>query len=315
MDVITLGEAMVLFEPASSEKIKYESLFKKRIGGAESNIAIGLAKLGHSVSWISKLGNDAFGDYILSYIRGEGVDVSNVVVTGEYRTGIYFKDAFYNNKTEVYYYRDDSAASHLNPEDINEELFLDSKILHLTGITPLLSKDNFETVLYAIDLAKKHNLMITFDPNLRMKLKRSSEMKETMQRIVQKVDYFLPGRQEFEHLYGSSSDEKVFQLLLEKGLKAVVLKDGKDGAILYENGRKQKIAGVPNNHVVDPVGAGDGFAAGFLSGLIENLNLEASVKRGNIIGSLVVGVKGDNEGLPSRKDIDEFLLKRNDVIR
>lgn len=146
LDVVTFGETMILMNPQESGSLKYVNQFTKQIGGAESNFAIALTRLGFKTGWISRLGKDSFGDYMEAFIRGEGVDVSQIKRDKNYPTGLMFKERYELGETKVYYYRHDSAASKLQPEDLNEEYISQAKYLHLTGITPALSPSCRETV-------------------------------------------------------------------------------------------------------------------------------------------------------------------------
>jgi 2-dehydro-3-deoxygluconokinase len=315
MDVVTLGESMVLFEPNENGLIQYTDHFKKRIGGAESNVAIGLSKLGHSVSWISRLGDDPFGRYIYSFIRGEGVNVTQVKLDPHANTGIYFKQTGGFNQTSIYYYRNQSAASFLNPDDIKEDVISNARYLHITGITPALSQSCYETVLHAIKIARKNNVKVIFDPNIRTKLWDSSDYIPILKEILRMSDYFLPGADELKLLFPNEETDEVISKIFKYGVSTIVVKKGSAGATYYTKSESQNVSGYPNDHVKDPVGAGDGFAAGFISGLIEDLSISDSVRRGNLIGAMVTMVHGDCEGLPSREEVLGFERKTSDVQR
>lgn len=195
LDVVTLGETMVLFEPMEGGNVQYAPLFRKTIGGAESNIAIGLAKLGHRVSWISKLGDDPFGKFIYSFIKGEGVDVEHVKFVKERQTAVFFKETGKYKRTNIYYFRRESVASTLSPNDIDEQLIRKAKFLHVTGITPALSESCAETVLRALELAKKYRVKIVFDPNVRLTLNPKDEYFQLLRQIAFQSDYFYLGKQ------------------------------------------------------------------------------------------------------------------------
>jgi len=170
MDVVTIGESMIVLTPTSDGFMRNASHFTKKIGGAESNVAVGLARLGHKAGWISMLGDDEFGKAILAFLKGENVDVSQVTFDNEAPTGIYFKEPRRQNSTRVYYYRKDSAASKLTPSHLQNEYISKAKYVHITGITPALSESCRETVFEMIKLAKQNGSIIVFDPNLRTKL-------------------------------------------------------------------------------------------------------------------------------------------------
>ncbi len=316
MDVVTIGESMVVFTPTTGGFMRYADLFSKKVGGAESNVAIGLSRLGHQAGWISKVGDDEFGKAIFSFLKGETVDISKAKVDDEAPTGIYFKEPRRKNQTMVYYYRKGSAASRLTPGDLNEEYIASAKYLHITGITPALSKNCRETVFEAVKLAKKHGVAVVFDPNLRMKLWDEHTARETLLELAAQADIILPGIAEGEFLFGESDPNKLGELFLQLGASLVVLKVGAEGAYYFTRTEKELVPGFPVENVVDPVGAGDGFAAGVLSGLIDGLSLFDSVERGNAVGALVTMVNGDTEGLPERQEVEMFISRKNeDIVR
>lgn len=314
VDVVTIGETMVLFEPFESGLIQYSESFRKRIGGAESNFAIGLSKLGHSALWVSRLGDDPFGRYIQSFLRGEGV---NVIAKNDKKasTGLFFKQTGGYKHASIYYFRKGSAASFLSPADIPVEKIKESKYLHVTGITPALSESAREAILYAIEVAKEHGVKVIFDPNIRQKLWDSSIYRPVLLQILAKADIFLPGEEEIKLLFPGQKLEKVIADILQMGIEIVVVKKGRQGAAYYTLAKEGHIKGYPNEYVVDPVGAGDAFAAGFISGLLNGKNIEESVDKGNLIGSMVTMVNGDCEGLPTEEDIKVFRSNESDVTR
>lgn len=316
MDVVTIGESMVVFTPTSDGFMRNASQFTKKIGGAESNVAVGLARLGHQAGWISRLGDDEFGKAILSFLKGENVDVSQVTFDQEAPTGIYFKEPRRQNNTRVYYYRKGSAASMLTPQNLDNEYLAKAKYLHITGITPALSESCRETAFEAIKLAKSNGSTIVFDPNLRTKLWDKETARETLLNMAAEADIILPGVAEGEFLFGESDPHKLGQLFLNHGASVVVMKMGAEGAYYFTKKESVLISGFPVKQVVDPVGAGDGFAAGFLSGLLDGLELGKAVERANAVGALVTMVNGDVDGLPERDEVDQLLSKNSeDVVR
>ncbi|MDQ0229253.1 sugar kinase [Metabacillus malikii] len=316
MDVVTIGESMVVFTPTSDGFMRNASQFTKKIGGAESNVAVGLARLGHKAGWISKLGDDEFGKAILGFLKSENIDVSNVSIDEEAPTGIYFKEPRRQNHMRVYYYRKGSAASKLTPFDLNQEYIASAKYLHITGITPALSESCKETIFEAIKLAKRHGRTVVFDPNLRLKLWDEATARATLLEIASEADIVLPGIAEGEFLFGERDPEKLGQLFLNHGASLVVMKNGAEGAFYFTEKESALIPGFPVKHVVDPVGAGDGFAAGFLSGLLDGLEVGKAVERANAVGALVTMVTGDVDGLPERDELEQLLSKNEeDVVR
>ncbi len=314
-DVITLGETMIIMNPEEEGSLKYIDRFRKQLGGAESNFAIALSRLGVSVGWISKVGKDSLGDYIVSYIRGEGVDTSHVVRDDRFPTGLMIKERHPFIGTRVYYYRTNSAASHFSPQDLDEGYISTAQYLHLTGITPALSSSCRETVYRAIELARKYGQKIVFDPNIRLKLWRLDEMKEILLDIISRVDIVLPGFDEGKLLLGIEDPYLIIDEFLNIGPQVVVLKMGEAGAILGTKEGKRKVPGFKVDKIVDPIGAGDGFAAGFVGGQVKGYDLFESVRLANAIGAFALTVKGDVEGFPTWEELEIFLGKREVIIR
>jgi 2-dehydro-3-deoxygluconokinase len=306
MDVVTFGETMVAFVPTPAGPLEMVSSFEKRIAGAESNVAIGLARLGHSVAWISRLGDDGFGRYIYKTIRGEGVDVSGVRFDSHHPTGLYFKDYLGNGRTHVYYYRRNSAASRLSPEDLALARYADSRYLFVTGITPALSDTCRQTVEQAIQTAKRMGIQVVFDPNIRLKLWSAETARLVLGTIAQQADVVLPGLEEGKLLTGSSDPAEMAERLLTGDTKTVVVKLGPEGAYYRTQDEDGYIPGFTVEQV-DDIGAGDAFAAGFLSGMLDGLALPEAVRRGCAMGALAVTGVGDYEFLPYRRDLEAFM--------
>ncbi|MBO8173329.1 MAG: sugar kinase [Bacillaceae bacterium] len=317
MDVVTIGETMAVFTPEQNGMLRHARTFSMTFAGAESNVAIGLSRLGHRTRWISRVGTDEFGEAMVSFIRGEGVDVDFVKRDSLFPTGVFFKELRRPDDVRVYYYRKDSAASHLTIEDIDERAVTGARYLHLTGITPALSASCHEVVKYAIELARRNNIKVVFDPNLRMKLWGDKQVHNVMKDLMAQADIVLPGLAEGRFLFQEADPGKLAEHFHEWGVPLVVIKLGKEGAFYsVKDGERQLVPGTRVSHVVDPIGAGDGFAAGFLSGLLNDLPLYQAVQKGNTVGAMVTQVSGDVEGLPDQEDLEQFSKeKQDDVMR
>lgn len=314
-DLITLGETMVCFSPDTVAPLRYVRNFHPRIAGAESNIAIGMAKLGHSALWISCLGDDEFGHYIKNMVRAEGVDTRGVSFSEKAPTGIMFKERT-GGETRVTYYRQHSAASKMGPEDIREEFFKDSRILHITGITPLLSESCHAAVEKAIELANRYEIKISFDPNIRRKLWGDQDHSLLMRELCKKSNMIFCGLDEAETIYGESDPEKLFRCIFtdSRRTELVALKNGSQGAWVATRESQIFLDPFPCQ-CIDPIGAGDAFNAGFLSGVLERKNLKACGEMGAIAGALATESDGDIEGYPSRKKIDSVINTQEDYYR
>mgnify|MGYP002622869097 CR=1 FL=1 len=304
-EVVTFGETMLLLTPPAGKGLEYSGRLDKSFGGAESNLAIGIARLGRKSGWFGRLGDDPYGRYILKAIRGEGVDVSRAALTGDAPTGIMSREIV-GGKVSVYYTRRASAASLMTPEHLDEGYIAGAKILHVTGITPALSESCARTVLEAVRMARKSGVKVCFDPNLRLKLWTLDEARPVLLELAGLCDYYLPGLDELQLLYGTEDTDEILRKLGE--LDAVSVIKGAGGETLLLNGGSlDRVPYFPVERVVDPIGAGDGFCAGFIVGLLRGYELKEAVRLGNLVGSLVVQAEGDWEALPAWAQVEAVL--------
>lgn len=316
LDVLTIGETMGLFMPIDFEqKFKTQTFATKTIGGSESNVAIGVSRLGKKAGWFSLLGKDPFGEEIIFKLNGEGVDTSSVKLT-DGRTGLMLKEKSFAGDPKVFYYRENSAASKMTPADLPVDLIKQSKILHVTGITPALSQSCRETIEASIDIAKENGVKVSFDPNLRLKLWDIETMRKVIIPMAKKADIFFPGLSEARILLDNAelTANECVQAFLDMGIPEVVLKLGPEGAISATENEKLLVEGFSVKEV-DSVGAGDGFCAGYLVGYLSGLSLYERTRMANAVGSIVVGKKGDYEGLPTMEELEQFLGNREIVTR
>ena len=306
-EVLTMGETMAVFVPTETGPLKYIQNFRLRYAGAESNTAVGLCKLGHSSEWISRLGDDELGRYVRSSILGEGVGTSYVKFDCEHPTGLMVKKLNHETETEVFYYRSRSAATYICPEDLDEKAFSNVKILHLTGITPVLSDSCRLATEHAIELAKRYGVMISFDPNIRQKLWKQVDYTPLMRRLIKESHILMMGIDEGARLYHTKDPDALFELLFQsENLRYAALKNGSNGAYVAIRG---EICYIPpfTCKCIDPIGAGDAFNAGFLAGILEGKPLFECGRLAGIAGALCTQAPGDIEGIPDRNEIESRL--------
>jgi 2-dehydro-3-deoxygluconokinase len=309
-EVVTFGESMMLLTPVEPGSLEAVGEFRSSIAGAESNLAIGLARLGHSVAWVSRLGRDPFGAKVLKTVRGEGVNVDRVELDDELPTGLMFKEQL-GHATNVYYYRKSSAASQLSLDQFRG---LSARILFVSGITPGLSENNRDCVLAAVRKFKEAGAEIVFDPNLRLKLWQAAYARKVFRQITSLSDLVLPSLAEAELIASKGSVEEMADELLALGPGRVAIKAGKQGAYYRQGLSGEWIPPFPVREV-DPIGAGDAFCAGVLSGLLDGLPFAEAVRRGCATGALAVTCHGDFGGLPTRTQLEAFLQNRKPVER
>jgi len=304
LDVVTAGETMVLGVPPRPGRLRHAGSLELKIGGAESNLAIALSRLGLSAGWAGYLGEDEPGQLVLDRIRAEGVDTSRVRRLQDRPTGLYLRERV-GPETRVYYYRRGSAASTMSAEAFDPDYLKGAKFLHLTGITPALSGECRAFTLWVAREARASGTRVSFDVNYRSKLWTSAEARTFAEEILPEVHLLLVGDEESLALWGRD-DEGFVRELARKGPEEVVLKKGKEGSLALVEGEtlEHPAFGVEE---VDPVGAGDAFAAGYLAGHLWGLPAGERLRVANAMGAMSVATLGDYEGLPDRGELRAFL--------
>jgi 2-dehydro-3-deoxygluconokinase len=282
-DVVTLGETMLRFTPPDLKRLEQTTTFNLEIGGSESNLAIGLARLGLKVLWLSRLTNNPLGRFIEGAIARHGVDTSRIIWTETDRVGLYFlEEGPPPRQNTVIYDRKQSAMSQLRASELPVDLFLPNRarLLHLTGITPALSSTAVVAAQRALNLAKEAGWRVSFDLNYRRLLWSPAEALAGCQPFLEAADLILAPLNDVRLLYGLDlgvTSEQILALLREHYPQAtLVVTLGKEGAIGGEpGGPVVRQAAIPTE-MVDPLGGGDAFAAGFL---YQYLTGEASAGR------------------------------------
>lgn len=310
-DVVTLGEAMAMFVAETPGPLESVTHFTKRTAGAETNVAIGLARLGFTVGWASRLGDDSMGRYLLAAVGGEGVDCSHVTRHAGERTGFLFKGRVDDGSDPpIEYHRAGSAASRFAPEHLDEAWVAGARHLHVSGVFPALSASTLAATRRAMAVARAAGATIGFDPNLRPTLWPSREaMREAINDLAARADWVLPGIEEGRLLTGCETPEAIARFYRERGTRSVVIKLGAQGAYIDDaDAGTLQVPAHPVERVVDTVGAGDGFMVGVTSALLESRPIVEAARRGAWIGAHCVQVRGDTEGLPMRAELDAARL-------
>jgi 2-dehydro-3-deoxygluconokinase len=305
LDVITVGEAMVQFAAQQPGPLDDAVAFDRITAGAEFNVAVGLSRLGLRVGYVSRLGDDSFGRFLTAAMAREGINTRHVTVDSAHPTGFMLKSrAVDGSDPKTEYFRRGSAASHLGPADNPRDDCAASRHLHVTGISVAISNSARELVFQMAADARAAGRSVSFDPNLRPSLWPSRQaMVDCLNRLAALSDCVLPGLAEGRLLTGRDSPEAIADFYLERGASRVVVKLGPQGAYFAGPQGRGTAAGLPVAKVVDTVGAGDGFAVGVISGLLEGLALPLAAARGNAIGARVVQFPGDCDGLPNRAQL------------
>jgi 2-dehydro-3-deoxygluconokinase len=322
-EVVTLGECLVSLVASSTGPLSETATFERHIAGAEANVAVGLARLGRSVAYIGRVGRDGFGTAVVRKLRGEGVNVDHLALA-DGSTGVMIRERRAFGSAQVLYFRRDSAASGLGPGDVDAaaELLNAARWLHVTGITPALSATARAAVMRAIEVARESNATISLDLNLRRKLWSEAEAAVVLRELASRADVVMGDEDEVKLVLGGTAErnsgDDLAKRLRELGPKTAIVKLGANGAVAAEEGRRTvRVAGLSVPSIVDPVGAGDGFAAGYIAATLEGQSVEVALRSANACAASVLGVIGDMAGLPDRAELDRLLAATpgGDTIR
>jgi 2-dehydro-3-deoxygluconokinase len=318
-DMITLGETMLRLTPPDYKRLEQAVSFNIEVGGSESNTAIGLARLGWRVAWLSRLTANPLGQLIASTIKGYGVDTSPVIWTEQDRVGLYFLETGKAPRgSRVVYDRANSAISRIKPGDLPADLFLagNAKLLHLSGITPALSESAAATARQAVELAKANGWKISFDFNYRSKLWSPTQAKEGCTYFAANADIILLTQGDSRLLFNfakETTSESILESLSRVYPHAtVVLTLGKEGAIGIE--REQAILFQPAYPAeeVDRLGGGDAFTAGLLHGYLQNEGKTGWLAHGLKYGAAVAAFKysiGGDIPLIEREEVEALVAQ------
>ncbi|WP_336206112.1 sugar kinase [Nonomuraea sp. LPB2021202275-12-8] len=310
-ELVTFGETMALFAARRTGPLRFARDFDLGLGGAESNVAIGVARLGHSARWIGRVGADEFGDLIRSTLAGEGVDV-RAIADPEAPTGLMIKGRRTADHIAVSYYRAGSAGSRLSPGDLDPGLIRGARVLHISAITPALSASCRESVRHAVAEARSAGVTVSLDVNYRRALWTPAEAGAWLRETIGQVDVLFATEAEGRLIAEAAGPAELAQSLAELGPRHVLIKLGSQGALELSGGRL--LRGEPCQVTeVDPVGAGDGFAAGWLADWLAGADAERRLATACAAGAFAVTSQGDWESLPRRDDL-RLLVPGDDGV-
>lgn len=287
-EVVCIGETMALVTPTDGA-LSQSHEASLGLAGAESNVTAGLAAAGRRAVWASRLGDDALGARISSELTRRGVELW-VELDQEAPTGVMFKDPDADGSS-VYYYRRGSAASRMAPGQLSVDQLAGVKIVHTTGITPALSASCLDMVDQLFADARTAGALVSFDVNDRRALWSMEDAAATLARLANAADIALVGRDEAERIWGTSTAEEIRAFLPDCGL--LVVKDGDVGATAFDGDSAPVFVAAPVVEVVEPVGAGDAFASGFLAATLEGRPLDERLSAGHTAAERVLTIAAD----------------------
>lgn len=299
--VVCLGETMVVMVPGEPGPMHEVRTWHRAIGGAESNVACHLARLGVPTSWVSSIGDDAFGQAVLDAVRACGVDVSRVRIDPTRPTGLYIKEASAEGSA-VRYYRRGSAASGMGLEMIDRLDLSSVRLVHVSGITPALS-DTCLSLLRELLRRPRHGFQVSFDLNWRPALWADRDP-SVLRELADLADIVLAGADEAEIVWGTGDPPRLRSLL--PGPRCIVVKQGSSGATLVEDGVTHFEPAL-RVEVVEPVGAGDGFAAGFLAATLARHDPRTRLRAGHLQAAAAL-LTTEDVGSPLPAHVTDPLL-------
>jgi 2-dehydro-3-deoxygluconokinase len=314
VDVITYGETMGVVESDRIGPLRMGGPMRLSIAGAESTVAIGVARLGGSAHWIGAVGDDEIGRLILRVLHAERVQTEGVVVDPDAPTSLFLKERRRTGVSRVHYYRRGNAGGKLAPEHVLAEQVMEARIVHLSGITPALSDSARAATFRALELAEQAGRTTCVDLNYRSALWTTDEARPVLLDMVERADIVLAGEEEAALVTGLPAADPLdaAELLGRLGPRLAVIKRGAAGAVAWDDGCKRVVPPHPTR-VCDPIGAGDSFAAGLLADLARGRTPQEALETAAAVAAVSVACEGDWEGLPTRSEIDE--LRGDDVLR
>jgi 2-dehydro-3-deoxygluconokinase len=313
-EVVTFGETMGLLAADEVGPLRSGHRMVLGVAGTESNVAIGVSRLGHRVAWAGRVGADPIGQLVLRELRAEGVDVTHAITDSGSPNGFMLKVRRTTATSEVIYARRGSAGSRLCPDDVPADVIAGAKVLHVTGITPALSETARDAVWRAVEVARANGVAVSFDMNHRTALWSDAEASGVLRDLVKLADLVFGSENEAALVVGSCGAADAAQRLANLGPRHAVVKRGELGYTACIDGELLSDAAVPVP-VADPVGAGDAFVAGYLASWLDGSTPAQSLQTANLAGAFVVAVPGDWEGLPTRKELSAFANRTDAVTR
>ena len=296
-----MGETMAVLVPPDDEPLERQRSLRLEVGGAESNVACGLAALGHRAAWTSRVGDDPLGRRVLADLTARGVDVSGVELDPDRPTGVYFKDTGPVG-TGTHYYRQGSAATLMGPGLLRQ---CRARVLHLSGITLALSESCAELVTEIVVRRAVPGPVVSFDVNHRPALWRHRDPAAALLEPARSADIVFVGRDEAEALWGTAKPEEIRDLLAPAPV--IVVKDAERGATAYTGDGEEVFVATPDSPVVERVGAGDAFAAGYLAAHLEGRDTTAALRLGHLMAAAALATGGDVPTAPDRAVLDRLL--------
>jgi 2-dehydro-3-deoxygluconokinase len=293
-DVTAIGEVMLRYSVPVGERLERAQSLALHPGGAEANLLGALAAVGRRCAWINGLPNNPLGKLVENHLRLSKVDTAGIAWSDEGRVGTYYLEfATPPRATQVYYDRADSCAANLRPDQINWDYTLDTRLIHLTGITPALSASCLAVTEEAIRRARDAGVAVSFDINYRAKLWSERRAVEVLTPLIQGVDILSCGQGDAARLFGATGEpEQIIHKLAEISQAKTVVTSLADEGVMAWDGRQFYHAPARPVQIVDRLGAGDALAAGVIHGWLDG-DLAKGLEYGTALAAICLSIHGD----------------------
>ncbi|THA27486.1 sugar kinase [Streptomyces sp. RKND-216] len=280
--------------------------FRRSVAGAESTVAAALARLGHPTRWLGRVGADPAGEAVLREMRADGVDVSWAVADPDAPTGLLLRDSHPQRPLDAVSYRAGSAGSRLTAQDLPPEAIVGARLVHVSGVTPMLAPGAAQAVHRLVELARQSGAAVSFDPSVQHTLGTDHDWMRIAGPLLREADLVVAGEDELEMLLGGGA-EQVAKALLELGRARTVVVKRQDHSTLAVTRDGQWTHEPFGVQVTDPSGAGEAFTAGWLSAWLRELDPERALAEAACVAALAVQAPGDTDGLPTRTALARAL--------
>ena len=311
-DLYTFGEAMALFLASDTDSVLTARTYTRSTAGAEGNVAVGVSRQGLKAHFFTLMGHDELGSAVLSDFASEGVDISGVKRVESFSSAM-VRNPGTSAPVEASYLRKGAAASLMTPEDLDTEVIRSSRWLHTTGITCAISSSGAATAAAGLDLARKYGIKKSFDLNIRRKLWSETQARKVLEPLARDVDLLIGGEDEYCAVFGTSDPSAALEIAASRNNRLVIMTKGAEQLSYFGDGQIVSVR-PPKVKAIDPVGSGDAFTSGVISGLLGGLSIADAIAQGTISGARVASQFGDWAGLPrgsggvtDKRYIDEVL--------
>jgi 2-dehydro-3-deoxygluconokinase len=296
-DLFTFGESLSVFISSDTDSVMSATKFERVTAGAEVNVAVTLSRLGLKAQYFSRFGNDQLGSVMLADIESEGVDVSLAKRVDSF-TGAMVRNPGKSASVEITYLRKGSAASTIQPSDILDSYISSTRWLHATGITCAISDSGAKTVKHALEKASQLKIKSSFDLNIRRKLWSEEQARKVLEPLAHDVELLIGGEDEYQVVFGQADPKEILLEANKRGCKIAVMTKGDQKMRFSIDGKYEEIT-PPKVVAIDPVGSGDAFTGGVISGLLSGMSAKGALEQGSICGALVASMFGDWTGIPT----------------